>query len=188
LTTLTLAGSAFAATPAEADSTTPLLPVICDKGTRDLWFTSTSNSRTITHARYISVPSGGSVDVTNNVTKIGTIQASVKYSSTTTVAAKEVIAEFSETVNVELAASGSITKQTSETVNFHMGPGQYAVFHGEKKFSGEWHGTQCDVSGTHETPLSGDAVSFAVPGEGAASCAGTYSSSSFEYKAKAYAC
>jgi hypothetical protein len=185
---MVLAGSTLAASPAHADIK-PLLPVICDNGEVTTSFTTVTADRTLTHVRYFSVPAGGSLDVAKGVTKIATITASVKFTSDSTLEANEVIAKESEKVGVELAASGSVTLQTATNVTYHMGPGAYAVFAGEKKFSGSWSSTKCTNNGTREAPNGdGTAVSFAVPGDGAASCTGNYASGTFEYKAKAYGC
>ena len=167
----------------------PNVPIICDAGHTSIGFDTTTSTRTITHDKYISVPAGGSVDVTSWIQKIATITAGVTYSRrAATVSASTVMASLSGTVGVSVAASGTATYQGTETVNYHMGAGRYAVFHGDKKFTGSWSGSRCNSNGTQLSPLSGSAISWAVPGEGAASCRSTYSASSFEYKAKAYAC
>ncbi|MEU8075676.1 hypothetical protein AB0B31_09495 [Catellatospora citrea] len=140
------------------------------------------------HGKYISIPAGGSGSVFSSVQKTGSVTASVTYTSSATVGASTVIGEFSATAGVSLAASGTVTYQGTESVTINLGPGQYTVFHGEKKFNGSWGGWKCNSTATVSSPLSGSAVSWAIPAEGAANCAVSYSSSSIEYKAKAYGC
>ncbi|MEV0271530.1 hypothetical protein AB0H43_22360 [Hamadaea sp. NPDC050747] len=173
---------------AHAADVTPDAVIVCDPGTTDMQFNTTSSVRTLTHDKYYSVPAGGSIGIFNSITKIATITASVSYSTSATVSASVVIGELSGTVGVTLAASGTYTSQTTESVTYHAGPGQYAAWHGFKKFSGNWSGYKCNTGGTAETYVSGSAVSWGVAGEGVSSCSGSYSSSSWEYKAVAYAC
>lgn len=166
----------------------PLVVTVCDPYSYDVSMTSTSWTRYITHAKYFSIPAGGSGSQTKSVSKTGSITASATFTSSATVSASAIMAEFSGTVGVTLAASGTYTNQSTESVTVNVGPGAYAFFHGEKKYSGTFQGWKCNSDGTVSSPVSGNAVSFAVPGEGAASCSASYSSGSFEYKAKAIAC
>ena len=150
--------------------------------------TSKSNTRTVTHAQYFSIPAGGGGKVSKTVEKGGSVTASVTYSSTTEASAKAIIGELSESVGVTLAASGTKTKTTSETVEVTVSSGKYAFFSGVKKFKGNWTSTKCNSGGTSIIKSNGSAISFAVPASGAAKCSSSYASSSFEYKAKAIAC
>src|SRR4051794_39426783 len=101
----TVAGAA----PAHAGVVHPDRPVVCDRNETDLSFGTVSAVRTLTHVRYFSIPAGGSIDTEDDVTKIASITASVKFTSDTTVEANEVIAKESEKVGIELAASGTMT-------------------------------------------------------------------------------
>ena len=180
---LLLTGSILAASPAYA-SDSPNVPAICERNEKNLWFTTTVD-RTVTHVRYFSVPTGGSADLVDKLTKIATVTASVKFTSETTLEANEISAKASKKFGVELTASGTLTRQTSETVTKHLGTGRFAVFAGVKEFSGQWNATRCNNNGTHEQSFcSGSTVSFAVPGDGAADCTKKYPSDTFEYRAR----
>jgi hypothetical protein len=164
------------------------LPVACDRGQTWIDFNQTSSSRTVTHDRYVSVPNGGSVDVTRNVTKIGTITASVSFTSSTEAKASVVMGEFSESVGVTLAASGSATLQTSETGKLPHGPRplrgfprREEVHRGMARWSVQH---QRHPRGSHQR--SGGVLGH--PGRRRRYCSKTHDSSSFEYEAKAYAC
>jgi hypothetical protein len=187
-TLIVAGGIVIGAGPAHAGVIAPQRPITCDPNTYTIHFTRTGTTRTVTNARYISIPKGGSGTVTRSVQAVASITATVTFSSSATVSANVIIGELSGTVGVTLAASGSVTGTRSESVTVNVGPGRYAFFRGVKKFSGTYSGWKCNNNGTATSPLSGTAISYAVPAEGAASCAGTYSPSSYEYKAKTIAC
>ncbi|WP_067502893.1 hypothetical protein [Actinoplanes sp. TFC3] len=182
---LTVAGTGLTSVAAHA---APASPTMCEPNMQSIKMTSTSSTRTVTHAKYFSIPAGGGGEVSRTVEKVGSITASVSYSSTTEVSAKAIIGELSESVGVTVAASGTKTKSTSETVKVTVSSGKYAFFSGVKKFKGKWTSSKCNSSGTKVIKSNGSAVSFAVPADGAAKCSSSYATSSFEYKAKVIAC
>ncbi|MEV6350788.1 hypothetical protein [Actinoplanes sp. NPDC051851] len=184
-----LIGSLALSAPAHAVGYSTDAVLVCDANSKSASFSTTSASNTITHVRYVSIPSGGSGSVTKSVTHVATITASVTFSASSTLTAKAVMGEFSDTVGVTLAASGETTTTTSESITVNVSAGKYAFFAGERKFTGSWSGWKCNSNGTATTSIGkGSAVSFAVPAEGAASCSKSYGSSTFEYKAKVIAC
>jgi len=128
------------------------------------------------------------VKIYSGVTKTGSITASVSATTTASVEAGFVMAKFSGSLGVTVAAAGTRTNQGTESVELSLARGSYAVFVGTKKFVGQYTGKLCNSTGTAQRPLGGRTVSWAVRGDGAASCAGRYAPSSFEFKARVIAC
>lgn len=178
----------MAVTPITLAASAHAVPTVCEPNTVSIDWPTRSAVRTVTHAKYISIPSGGSGSVTRSVTKVAQITASVSFTTSATVSASVVLGDLSATVGTSLAASGSITRTSSESVTVNVGPGRYAFFSGKKKYNGDFTGWKCNRTGTKSTALRGRATSFAVTAEGAARCNKSYPSSSFEYKAKKKAC
>ncbi|MBB5868788.1 hypothetical protein F4553_002167 [Allocatelliglobosispora scoriae] len=176
------------AAPASASDGASTQAIVCDPGETGLSFSSSSYVRTVTHSMYWTVPTGATVDYETNVTKVSTITAGLTFTTGGGVSADVIFASFEGKVGLELATSGSHTVTTSVTIHWHLGPGHYAVFRGNKKYTGSFSGGKCNSTGTVLSLFSGNAVSYTVLAEGAANCSSTYGSTTFEYKAKQIAC
>ncbi|GIE87283.1 hypothetical protein [Actinoplanes regularis] len=180
---------AFAA-PAQADTASTEAVIVCDANETAMVFSGRSTTPTITHVLAVTVPAGGSASRTYSTRKVTTITASITVTATTTATVKAaVMGEMSEEFGVTLAAAGERTKETSESVTVTVPGGDYAFYHGEKKYNASWAAHKCNSNGTATSNAGkGTAVSWAVPGEGAASCSASYSTNSFAYYAKRIGC
>jgi hypothetical protein len=173
---------AFVTSPAAA------APTVCEPNT-SWWKVSGSATRVLTHSRGYQLPPGGRLTLTKSAEWTRTLTAGIKVSTGATVSADGVIGKAEAKYDVELAASGSATKKTSESVTFSLAGSKkdryYAPWAGRRYWTGSYARKRCSSDGKSIlTTASGRWRSYQVNLEGAALCpASRYATGSLPYKA-----
>lgn len=178
-----------AGSPAQAYET------MCDPGWS--WTTMSTPTRTnqITHVAIRENYTGSSATRTVTASRVSLISASVSTSSTISAELSGSIfklfsAKASSSLGLTVAAKGSTTKTTGESVTWTMKPGDTYVFYsGSKKVSASWTRKRCNSAGTAVSVVaSGTVKSFANNAEGAVGCKATPPAGTMAYSAKAKYC
>ncbi|MEU7901745.1 hypothetical protein [Actinoplanes sp. NPDC049118] len=163
-------------------------PVVCERGTKNVRFSSHTKSNVITHKKKVSIPDGATGQKSITTTVETTVTAGVTYNTGATLSADVVIASLEGTTGLELAANLSKTSTSSQTFTMNFNKvGTYVVFDGVEMASGNWVGTKCNSNGTAVVSAgSGKAKSWAIGHEGAINCASSYRAGSMQAKAKTF--
>ena len=187
-TSVSAAVLAIAAPVALTTSSATAAPTLCEPNTK--WMTvSGSATKVLTHVKGYQLPPGGTLTLTRNAEWTRTLTAGIKVSTGATVSADGVIGKAEAKYDVELAASGSATKKTSESVTFSLAGSKkdryYAPWAGRRYWTGSYARKRCSSDGKSIiTTATGRWRSYQVNLEGAALCpASRYATGSLPYKA-----
>jgi len=144
--------------------------------------TSHATSQVVTHLKTVFVAPGSSYSSTQSATKIATVSAGLNGSLTISDEVNLGIASLGSSLSIGLNVAGSLTKQTSETVQFNIAapttPKTYVVFAGVTKVSGTYNEDVCARVGngyawtTKKT--NGTVQSWYQTSEGTALCGASY--------------
>ncbi|MFJ2826323.1 hypothetical protein ACIPC1_01700 [Streptomyces sp. NPDC087263] len=142
----------------------------------------------ITHAKQLSIPSGGTGTLTKSATYRKTESSGREVTAGASYSASWVISSMDAQVSGTLTKAGEKTKEKSESVTYNFNKsGVYVVFSGVKKASGYYTAKTCNSSGTGWTKSgSGKARSWNIQGEGAVKCTEAPAAGTAKRAAKAY--
>lgn len=178
-----------AATSAEA------YPIICDPGTSWTKVGSPTRVNQVTHMKGMENFTGSTATRTATASRVTTIEASVSttYSVSAEVSAsifKVFSAKASSSFGITVAAKGSKTNTSSESVTWTMKPGDSYVFYaGSRKVTAHWTRYRCNGNGTDfSVTSSGSAKSFYGTTEGGVACKATPPVGTMAYVAKVKYC
>lgn len=183
-TTLLAAGTLAA--PVAALPSPPIGP--CDPGTQ--WYTVEGNpSFALTHVTGYQAPPGGEVTVTRTAELVRTLTASVEAGVEAKVSAGAILAKAESKYHVTLAAAGTVTKKTTESLSYRVSSSTkdryYALYSGRRYWSGVWKLNRCANNGQSDYVIdSGNWSSFQANIEGGALCPATrYKKGTLAFKA-----
>lgn len=151
------------------------------------YVTTGTSSRRLTHVSGYHLPPGGALSITRSAEFTTQLTAGVTLSAGAEVSASSVIASAKATYGVSLAASGSVTSKSAQSVTSSIAASSrdryYAAYAGRRYWKGSWTKYTCRGGVPVET-ARGTWRSFQTHLEGIALCpASRYSTSSLAYKA-----